>query len=123
MSKAMQGPEVRGEPGRLLDSIYGPLNIGSLSPPTARKHKDGVITPGVILQDFPGCLIQGYGLILAAFGLPDCDKSPAKIYIGPLKPEKLPPPHASAEGQAHKVSGLEIIILVYGFHQGRQLLR
>ena len=44
-----------------------------------------------MFQELSGRLIQGYGLIFAALGVPEVDKAPVKVNVIPLQPEQSRP--------------------------------
>lgn len=85
MSHAVEGAEVRGQSGPFPDSVNASRVSGPLLSPTPGKHIWANKIFGVSVQEFPGCRVQWYGLILAALGLSDMDKAPLKIYIIPLE--------------------------------------
>ena len=73
----MQGPEVLGQPRRQFNAGHLLVDVGALLSPAARKNKRAA-GPGVRLQEFPGRMVQGYFLVLAALGLADMDKPPVR---------------------------------------------
>ena len=80
MSQAVKGPEVFRKSAPFLIRSMGRLKSLLLPPPRPGNTKALVIL-GVILQNLPGRLIQGYGLIFATFGAADMDKAPVEINL------------------------------------------
>ena len=63
-----RGRKSLGSPARFLIRFTGRLISVLCFPPRPGNTKGDVI-PGVIFQNFPGRLVQGYGLIFAALGV------------------------------------------------------
>jgi hypothetical protein len=87
MEQTVEGPEIWRQARSFSYSVNRAPYFGSLLPTTARENIGGIGVSTMILQQFSGRLIQGHGLVFAALGLPDMDKTLVKINIIPFQLE------------------------------------
>lgn len=122
MPEAVKRPEVIRETGGLFNPRYLLIDVDALAPAASRKDK-GAAGAEMRFQEIPGRWVQRYLLIPAALGLPDVNKAPVKIYVSPLQPEKLSPPHAGKQRHPHEIRSHQVRIPVHGLQECGQLLR
>lgn len=120
--QAVQGPEVLGQTGRILDPVHLLVDVGALSSAPAREDKRA-LRPGMVCQNLSGRLVQGNLLVHPAFGVANMNEAPLKVDVIPLQPEQFAAPHAGEQGQAQEVGRLDVGGPVDRFQECGQLFR